>query len=59
MDSKIEIARLASSLGALLRGEIERCQQAIAGGDIDGASKEIACVHDRVSRAIYVLNRLR
>jgi hypothetical protein len=49
VDSKIEIARLVSGLRGLLRGEIERCEQAIAGGDLDGARKEIADVHDRVS----------
>ena len=59
MDSKIEIARLVGVLRGLLRGEIERCEQAIAGGDLDGARREIADVHDRVARAIYVLNRLR
>jgi hypothetical protein len=59
MDSRTEIARVVSMLRSLLRGEIEECERAIRGDDLDRLHKEISEVHDRLSRAIYVLNRLR
>ena len=59
MDTKIEISRLVSTLRSLLRGEIDRCEQAVGAGDLDAARKELIGIHERVVRAIYILNRLR
>lgn len=59
MDSRIEITRVVSLLRSLLRGEIEECNQAIRGGELERAQEQISEAHDRLGRAIYMLNRLR
>lgn len=59
MDTKIEVTRIVSLLRSTLRGEVEECDRAIREGELRRARAEISEVHDRLGRAIYMLNRLR
>jgi hypothetical protein len=59
MDAKWEIARTVSMLRNLLRAEINSCKRAIEEDNLDLASRELSGVHDKLARAINVLNRLR
>lgn len=59
VESRIEITRIVSLLRSILRGEVEECDRAIRDGELRRARSEISEVHDRLGRAIYMLNRLR
>lgn len=59
MDSSIEITRIVSLLRSLMRTEVEDCERAIRKGEMEHAHRRISELHDRLGRAIYMLNRLR
>jgi hypothetical protein len=59
MDAKMEITRTVSLLRSLLRDEVGKCGRLIEAGEIERARDEISEIHDKLIRAINVLNRLR
>lgn len=55
----MEITRTVSLLRSVLRGELDECGRLIDAGEIQRARGEISGIHDKLVRAINVLNRLR